>query len=90
MATQRKADSFGTFLGTVQGKTTDLNPQVKLLQVLLAFGPTPIPKIAEASGLEISTFLETLRVLQELRLVTADDDVVTLTQPGKDIAEKAT
>ncbi len=91
MQNQRKADSFGTFLATVQSsETTALNPQVKLLQALSAAGPTSIPKLAAASGLELTKFLETLRTLQELRLVAvADGDLVTLTQAGEEIAKKS-
>ncbi len=84
MQSQRKADSFGTFMATVQSETTDVTPQVRLLQVLSVSGPTPIPKLATASALELSVFLETLRTLKELRLATVGEgDIVTLTQAGE-------
>lgn len=95
---KKKANSFGTFLETVQRQKTGAAaptegpaPEGRLLQAL-SVGPMPVTTLLKATGYPLSELLGMLDRLQNYGLVTAatgpaDERLFSLSAEGRKAAE---
>ncbi len=88
-------DSFGTYLQSVQREQSPEDAQLSLLlNVLAKSGPQPMSKLKAITGMSMSQFLDVLRKVTELNLVTitkgseakGEEDKVALTVSGTKMA----
>jgi predicted transcriptional regulator len=93
MAQKSGADLFGTFLETVQKRSTAQQKRpggTWLLSRLNESGAQPIPDLLASSNMSFSDFTTMLTTMQDAGLVTLEgepgEEQVTLTPTGKQAA----
>ncbi|HEY7059919.1 MAG TPA: helix-turn-helix domain-containing protein [Chloroflexota bacterium] len=93
MSVKPNADSFGTFLDTLQRSSPPPTPSgasLRVLRTLAGVGPRTVPDLAAASGIGFTDLAATLTTLQEAGLVTMQGqpghEQVEITAHGSEIA----
>lgn len=92
------ADSFGTFLESVNRSGTPQEPSgsevaFRLLAILLKTGPCPMPELMTRSGAALDEFLRAINFIRETGLIVLSGGPgqkgVSLTQEGEELARAA-
>jgi ABC-type nitrate/sulfonate/bicarbonate transport system substrate-binding protein len=94
---RKNADSFGTFLEILQGKTSEAQSSdhavLRLLTVLEGTGPSAVSELWPKTGLELTPFVAALKTAKDGGFVkstgTADAEVVEVTDSGVTVAALA-
>jgi DNA-binding MarR family transcriptional regulator len=93
---RKSADSFGTFLEIVQGKTSGQSADQSALRLLSALeesGPAPVSELWSKTGLDLTSFATALKTVKDGGFVTssgpADAEVVEITESGAKVAALA-
>lgn len=94
---RKNADSFGTFLEILQGKSTaGQTPDqavMRLLTTLEDAGPTTVAELWPRTGLDLTGFVEALNTAKAGGFVkssgSADDEVLAITDGGAKVAALA-
>jgi DNA-binding MarR family transcriptional regulator len=93
----KSADSFGTFLEIVQGKTSGTQSAdqsaLRLLTALEQSGPAPVSDLWSKTGLDLTSFAAALKTVKDGGFVTssgtADAELVEITESGAKVAALA-
>ena len=90
---RKSADSFGTFLEIVQGKSAPPSADQAVVQLLAALdgaGPLAVTELWTRSGLDLTAFAGALKTVKDGGFVTtagtADAEVVEITPSGATVA----
>ena len=94
---RKNADSFGTFLEILQGKSggaqSSDNAAVRLLSALQAAGPIAVSELWPKTGLDLTTFAAALKTAKDGGFVTTsgpvDAELVEITESGETVAALA-
>jgi hypothetical protein len=91
---RKTADSFGTFLEILQGKSTGApsadQAVLRLLTTLKDSGPLAVSDLWPRSGLDLTGFAAALKTAKDGGFVTssgdADSELVEITESGANVA----